>query len=125
LPRRKDEERFSAPWPIAVEVSDARKLDLNTWHFRTRFGGLFVFVPYLAAIPMEQLLERTDIPGSRRVPAAHAMRSLLALKLSGNARHSHMMSHVFDEGLTLFAGLNVVPKRVFGYANADLRKATQ
>jgi hypothetical protein len=41
------------------------------------------------------------------------MRSLLALKLFGNARHSHVMSSVLDEGLALFAGLNVVPKRSF------------
>jgi hypothetical protein len=47
------------------------------------------------------------------VPAAQAMRSLLALKLFGNARHSHVMSYVFDEGLAAFAGLNVIPKRAF------------
>jgi len=47
------------------------------------------------------------------VPAACAVRSLLALKLFGNARHSHVMSAVLDEGLALFAGLNVVPKRSF------------
>jgi hypothetical protein len=41
------------------------------------------------------------------------MRALLALKLFGNARHSHVMSYVFDEGLALFAGLNVMPKRAF------------
>ena len=47
------------------------------------------------------------------IPAAHAMRSLLALKLFGTARKSHVMSQVFDEGLALFAGLNVIPKRSF------------
>lgn len=47
------------------------------------------------------------------VPAACAVRSLLALKLFGNVRHSHVMSSVLDEGLALFAGLNVVPKRSF------------
>jgi hypothetical protein len=35
------------------------------------------------------------------------------LKLFGNARHSHVMSYVLDEGLALFAGLNVIPKRSF------------
>ena len=39
-----------------------------------------------------------------QVPAAAAVRSLLALKLFGNARHSHVMSYVLDEGLALFAG---------------------
>src|SRR5204863_312486 len=33
--------------------------------------------------------------------------------LFGNARHSHVMSAVLDQGLALFAGLNVVPKRSF------------
>jgi hypothetical protein len=47
------------------------------------------------------------------IPAGHAMRSLLALKLFGNARHSHIMSDVLDEGLALFAGLNQIPKRAF------------
>ena len=45
------------------------------------------------------------------IPAACALRSLLALKLFGNARHSHVMSSVLDDGLALFAGLNVIPKR--------------
>jgi hypothetical protein len=47
------------------------------------------------------------------VPAACAMRSLLGLKLFGTARHSHVMSSVLDDGLALFAGLNVIPKRSF------------
>jgi hypothetical protein len=41
------------------------------------------------------------------------MRALLAMKLFGSARHSHVMSSVFDQGLALFAGLNVIPKRSF------------
>ena len=41
------------------------------------------------------------------------MRSLLALKLFGTARHRHVMSYVLDEGLALFAGLNAIPKRSF------------
>jgi hypothetical protein len=47
------------------------------------------------------------------IPAAQAMLSLLGLKLYGSARHSHVMSEVLDEGLGLFAGLNVIPKRSF------------
>jgi hypothetical protein len=37
----------------------------------------------------------------------------LALKLFGTQRHTHVMSAVLDEGLALFAGLNVIPKRSF------------
>jgi len=62
---------------------------------------------------MEKLLEEAGFPGTRMIPAAQAMRSLLGLKLFGSARHSHVMSYVLDEGLALFAGLNVIPKRSF------------
>jgi hypothetical protein len=113
LPRRRDEERPARVRPEAAEVADVRKLDLSDREFRTKFGGLFLFVPYLVEIPFEKLLARADFPGSAMVPAAHAMRSLLGLKLFGNARHSHVMSYVFDEGLALFTGLNVTPKRAF------------
>ena len=113
LPRRADEERPDRPKPEAAAAADVRQLDLSPRHFRTQFGGLFLFVPYLVQIPLEKMLQQTDFPGTQQLPAAQAMRSLLALKLFGNARHSHVMSSVFDEGLALFAGLNVIPKRSF------------
>lgn len=113
LPRRRDEDRPAALRPEPGEVADARRLDLSPRQFRTRFGGLFLFVPFLAQVPLEQLLAQADFPGSVMIPPAHAIRALLGLKLFGNARHSHVMSHVLDEGLALFAGLNVIPKRAF------------
>jgi len=113
LPRRYDDERPDTPRPLAAAVADVRRLDLRPRQLRTKFGGLFLFVPYLAAIPFDKLLDAASLPGSRKLPAAQAMRALLALKLFGNARHSHVMSSVFDEGLALFAGLNVMPKRAF------------
>jgi hypothetical protein len=113
LPRRADDERPDTPRPTAAAVADVRRLDLRPRQLRTKFGGLFLFLPYLAALPFDQLLDEAGLPGSTKIPAAHAMRALLALKLFGNARHSHVMSAVFDEGLALFAGLNVMPKRAF------------
>jgi hypothetical protein len=62
---------------------------------------------------LDRILARSRFPGSNMVPAGCAMRSLLALKLFGSARHRHVMSYVLDEGLALFAGLNVIPKRSF------------
>jgi len=113
LPRRADDERPDTPRPTAAAVADVRRLDLQPRQLRTKFGGVFLFLPYLAAIPFDQLLEEAGLPSSKKIPAAHAMRALLALKLFGNARHSPVMSAVFDEGLALFAGLNVIPKRAF------------
>lgn len=113
LPRRLDEERPERPRPTTAEVADVRRLDLAPRQFGTRFGGLFLFVPWLVSCSFNALLRRAGLPGSEMVPAGCAMRSLLALKLYGNARHSHVMSHVLDEGLALFGGLNVIPKRSF------------
>jgi hypothetical protein len=113
LPRRRDEERIPGPRPEVAEVADVNRLDLSPRRFRTQFGGLYLFVPYLAQIPLERLLEEAGFPGTKMIPAAQAIRSLLGLKLFGSARHSHVMSYVLDEGLALFAGLNVIPKRSF------------
>jgi len=113
LPRRQDEERPPGTHPDAAAVANVAALDLSPRKFRTRFGGLFLFLPTLVPANRERILAQAGFPGSQMVPAAHAMRSLLGLKLFGTARHSHVMSYVFDEGLALFAGLNVVPKRSF------------
>jgi hypothetical protein len=113
LPRRRDEDRPAQVRPVRGDVADARQLDLSLRTFRTRFGGLFLFLPDLIACGLEGILSRAGFPGSDMIPAGCAVRSLLALKFFGNARHSHVMSHVLDEGLGLFAGLNVIPKRSF------------
>lgn len=113
LPRRGDEERPAAVQPSKAAIANVNKLNLSPRQFRTEFGGLFLFVPMLVDLNFEQLIRRVGMPGTKMVPASCAMRSLLALKLFGNARHSHVMSSVFDEGLALFAGLNAMTKRAF------------
>src|SRR5271155_2363791 len=113
LPRRLDEERPDRPGPVVADVADVRQLDLAPRSVHTDFGGLFLFLPDLVSANLSELLERSGFPGSKMIPAACAVRSLLALKLFGNARHSHVMSSVLDDGLALFAGLNVIPKRSF------------
>lgn len=113
LPRRADEERPAHPQPDQAPVADVQQLDLSSRQFRTQFGGLFLFVPYLSEVPWKAVFEHNGFPGSKMIPASHAMRSLLGLKLYGSARHSHVMSQVFDPGLALFAGLNCIPKQSF------------
>lgn len=113
LPRRRDEERPEAIRPQPAPVADQRCLNLSERDLRTQFGGLFLFVPSLCAIPFDDMLQRAGFPGSKMIGAEPAMRSLLGLKLFGRARHSHVMSSVFDQGLALFAGLNAIPKRGF------------
>ena len=113
LPRRADDERPSGSRPTTADVADVRQLDLSPQSFRTKFGGLFLFLPMLASIPLDRMLRESGFPGSEMIPPGAALRSLLALKLFGTARHGHVMSVVLDQGLALFAGLNVIPKRSF------------
>jgi hypothetical protein len=47
------------------------------------------------------------------IPAEHALRASLALKLWSVERKSHVMALVADQGLAMFCGLNAMPKRSF------------
>jgi len=111
LPRRRDEERPPVPAPEVAQVADIRKLRSEPRTFRTRFAGVFFFIPLLENIDLARLVQQAGLPGSEMIPPAEALRSALALKLVGIERKSHVMQHVLDEGLALFAGLNVLPKR--------------
>ena len=113
LPRRRDDERPEATRVSAAAGADVGALELSPRSIHSRFAGLFLFVPALAALPLDEMLDKAGFPGTKRVPAGHAVRSLLALKLYGESRRSHFMSDVFDDGLALFAGLNAIPKRSF------------
>jgi hypothetical protein len=113
LPRRLDDERPAATRPAIQAAADVRALSLQPRSFRTRLGGLFFFVPLLKDVRLTDVLRQADLPGSPMIPAEQAVRSLLALKLIGTERKSHVMDLVCDQGIALFAGLNVVPKRSY------------
>jgi hypothetical protein len=104
LPRRRDEDRPARIKPERAEVAES---------FRTRVGGLFFFIPLMRGIDFSSVLTMVDLPGSAMVPAEQAVRMLLALKLIGKERKSHVMDLVFDQGIALFAGINVVAKRSY------------
>jgi hypothetical protein len=113
LPRRLDEERPQRPHPTAQAVADVRAFSLAPRRFLTECGGLFLFLPELARLPIESLAEAARLPGSRMIPPAHALRACLALKLWSLEHKSRVMPLVADEGLALFSGLNVSPKKSF------------
>lgn len=69
LPRRRDEERPPGQRPPTAEAADVRQLDLNPRQIRTKFGGLFLFLPALAALPLDRILKGVSLPGSRMIPA--------------------------------------------------------
>ncbi len=114
LPRRLDEERPARVGPNAEAVANVQDFTLTEREFTTRMGGLFLFVPDLVRLDGDDALAHgAKLPGSRMIPAAHALRAALALKLWSIERKSHIMALVADEGLALFCGLNVMPKKSF------------
>ena len=113
LPRRTDEERPPTIKPEIAEVADVRRLDLSPRSFRTPLAGLFLFVPLLDRIDLQKVVTAARLPGSKMIPAAQAVASLLALKLMGAERKSHVMDLDMDQAIAVFAGINVVPKRSY------------
>jgi hypothetical protein len=113
LPRRRDDERPPHVQPDAADIADVRAFSLAPRGFPTRLGGLFFFVPLLAPLRFDEVVRQAELPGSQMIPADQALRTLLALKLIGKERKSHVMDLVDDQGIALFAGLNVVPKRSY------------
>lgn len=111
LPRRRDEERPAAAGPTIEPVADVRSFSLQPRTFSTRCGGLFLFLPDLVRLQVSGLAD--SLPGSQMIPAEQAFRSSLALKLWSIERKSHVMAWAADDGLALFAGLNVIPKKSF------------
>jgi hypothetical protein len=114
LPRRLDEERPARPGPTVEPVADVRTFALVPGtQFATRCGGLFLFLPDLVRLELETLATAGRLPGSAMIPAQHALRAALALKLWAIERKSHVMALVADPGLALFCGLNAIPKKSY------------
>jgi len=114
LPRRLDEERPARPGPTVEPVADVRSFALMPGtQFATRCGGLFLFLPDLVRLALENLADAAKLPGSAMIPAEHALRAALALKLWSIERKSHVMALVADPGLALFCGLNAIPKKSY------------
>jgi transposase len=109
LPRRADDERPPLARPEEAPIADIRQLSWSDFaRFETEAGGLFVLVPTLVEWGIDEWVQ--PFPGSKMIPALQSVLSLLALKLMGKERVSHVMDVCFDPGFALFAGINVLPK---------------
>ena len=95
-------------------MADRRCLNLERGRrVRTPVAGIFLFLPLLAQLRFDHLVAQAGYPGSEMIPATSALLSLLALKLLDKERRSHISDFNYDEGLGLFAGLNVLPKTAY------------
>jgi transposase len=111
LPRRREDERPTVIRPEVAEVADVRQLDWEDFeNFETEGSALFVFMPLLVEWGLDRWVRRAGLPGSKMIPALQSVLSMLALKLVGTERLSHVMDVCCDPGFALFAGINVLPK---------------
>ena len=99
LPRREAQPRTSvldfAQWPERID---------------TKLAGLLLTIPDLVALDLPALVKAAGYPGTSVIPALSSVLTLLALKLTGTRRVSHVEELATDPGAALFAGLTSLPK---------------
>jgi hypothetical protein len=76
----------------------------------TKLAGLLLAVPDLVALDLPGLVAAAGYPGTRVIPAISSVLSLLALKLVGVRRVSHVEDLAADPAAGLFTGLTALPK---------------
>ena len=76
----------------------------------SKLAGLLLVVPELVALDLPGLVKAAGYPGTSVIPATSYLLSLLALKLVGVTRVSHVDDLAADVGAGLFAGLVALPK---------------
>jgi transposase len=99
---------------IVPDIADIRELVLEDGRqLPTKVAGLFLFVPLLLDLDLPRAVTHAGLPGSEQIPPLQALLALLATKLIGKRRLSHISDLCCDEGAGLFAGLNVLPKATY------------
>ena len=75
-------------------------------------AGLLLVIPDLVALDLPALAEQAGYPGTRVIPAASWLLSLLALKLTATRRVSHVDDLLLvDPAAAMLAGLATLPKK--------------
>lgn len=101
-PRRED-----LPRARALAADDYAQLPTDA---PTRMAGLLLVLPDLLAVDLPALVTAAGYPGTRDIPAINYLLALLAVKLTGTRRVSHVHDLAADPGAALFAGLTALPK---------------
>lgn len=107
-------EPAPSPEPQQLRAPKVRVLSGDEWPatgiVHTKHAGLFLLIPELIALDLPGLVSAAGWPSTSQLPALRSVLSLMALKLCGRRRRSHVKNVVHDPALGLFAGLNVLPK---------------
>jgi hypothetical protein len=107
-------ERYSASAPVSLRDPQARTR-IITWPDQqvvevTSYAGLLLLLPGLVELGIGGVVTSARMPGTREVPALSSVLSLLALKMIGQRRVSHVDDVALDAGLAVFCGLESLPK---------------
>jgi hypothetical protein len=104
----------TGPAPELLSAAKVHVLADGEWpetgSVQTQHAGLFLLVPDLVALDLPGLVEAAGWPSTSQLEATRSVLSLLALKLAGRRRRSHVQAVVHDPALGLFCGLNALPK---------------
>ncbi len=115
------EEGFTRQWPRPHAARGgprketllrAEVVDFATFPQRstTKVAGLYLAIPELVVLDLPGLVAEAHYPGTQAIPALSSILSLLALKLVGMRRISHVYDLAADPAAGLFAGLSAIPK---------------
>lgn len=98
--------------PRRETLPRAKVIDFDAFPERcdTKLAGLLLAVPELVALDLPGIISAAGYPGTRVIPAVSSVLSLLALKLCGTRRVSHVDDLAADPAAGLFAGLVALPK---------------
>ena len=103
-----------SPGPERLAAPKVRVLADDQWpetdSVQTAHAGLFLLIPELVALDLPGLVKAAGWPSTSQLEALRSVLSLIALKLCGRRRRSHVRDIVHDPALGTFAGLNVLPK---------------
>ena len=115
LVRRPEPEASISPATPGRDTSlpRARVIDFAAWPARLESvrAGLLLVIPDLVNLDLPALAAAAGYPGTRVIPAASWLLSLLALKLTRTRRVSHAGDLLADPAAALLAGLAVLPKK--------------
>ena len=112
LPRRAQHKRGLTKKNTIIPPK-SRQLDytaLLKGDFRCQVPGIYLFVPYMLQLRLDELIQKSSLPETQQLSAINSVYSILALKLIGQERISQIDNYNLDQGFGFFAGLNVLPK---------------
>jgi hypothetical protein len=107
---RRPEQARGAPRRETLPRAKVVDFDELPPRCETKLAGLLLAVPDLVVLDLPGVVAAAGYPGTKIIPAVSSVLSLLALKLVGARRVSHVDDFAADPGAGLFAGLAALPK---------------